>query len=298
MLVEADSPVQTPQRRAAEGSTSAPNAGAKPVAYRAPQQASGAATPGGKGESRFEAQIKAFLAYCRVECGFAPATIQAYTRDLADLWGWMVSESTSGWEDLTHARIVAHLQWLEKERHLAESSVARHLATVRVFARFLASTGYLEDNPAELLQQPKQWQRLPKVMGPEEVKRLLEAPQPGDHLYQRDKAIIELLYAGGLRASEIADLTMDQVHVALGVVRVFGKGSKERMVPIGKPALEAIQVYCETLRPKLMREDKPVGQLFLSRTGSPIQPHRHLANRRSPSEESRTQPYPPARFAP
>lgn len=220
--------------------------------------------------SRFEGPAKEFLAYCRIECGFSPLSIQAYAADLRDLWVWMIGQQLASWADLTHDRIVAHLRMLRDEREFEESSVARHLATIRVFCRFLASVKQLEHDPAEKLSQPSQWRRLPGVMGEAEIQKLLDAPKADDPLGQRDGAMLELLYSSGLRASELATLELGHLSLELGVVRVLGKGSKERIVPVGRPALEAIRGYLTELRPRLARADKPSQRVFLSRTGGAV----------------------------
>lgn len=174
-----------------------------------------------------------------------------------------------GWDDLDRAVVARHVVDLH-ERQLAISTIARHMATIRVFGRFLESRGLTAANPADQLSQPKTWQNLPGVLNRKQMKALLAAPQPEEPLYQRDLAMLELLYAGGMRASELAELDIDRLHFDLGVARVIGKGRRERIVPIGRPALEATRRYLDELRPKLLREDRPTGRLLLSRTGAPI----------------------------
>lgn len=219
--------------------------------------------------SRFEGPVREFLSYIRIECGFAPATLAAYGGDLRDIWVWMVENGKRSWQDLTPDAISEHLRWLEGKGH-AVSTIARHVATVRVFCRYLSAHGHLEHDPAEQLSQPKTWNRLPTVLGQEQVEKLLAAPDPDSLLYLRDIALMEMLYAGGLRASEISDLTINGVHLDLGVIRVMGKGSKERIVPLGQPAIRALKRYTEGLRDDLIREASPTDRVFLSRTGQPI----------------------------
>lgn len=219
--------------------------------------------------SALEPAVREFLSYCRIECGFAKATLEAYARDLIDLWRWMQQQGLGTWDKLNLDTIGEHLRYLEA-RGLEVSSIVRHVATLRVFGRFIEARGYSPKNPAELLSRPAAWKRLPSVMGGEQIQNLIDAPRQSDPLYLRDVALLELLYASGLRASEAADLTRDQVHFTLGVTRVIGKGNKERIVPIGKPALKALQRYLDELRPELVREDKPTDRVFLSRTGGAL----------------------------
>lgn len=214
--------------------------------------------------------VRAFLSYCKVECGFSPATLEAYGGDLRDLAGWMQQHHIADWRKLSYEHLTAHLRWLEQHRELEVASLARHVATIRVFCRFLESQGESPVNAAELLGRPAKWQNLPGVMSQEQVTALLEAPDPESPLHLRDRAILEVLYACGLRASEIATLTWPNVIRDVGVVRVFGKGSKERIVPIGRPALEAVEQYAEQLRPTLLAKAQPTDILFLSRTGEPM----------------------------
>lgn len=220
--------------------------------------------------SRFEAPVRDFLTYCKIECGFAPATLAAYAGDIRDIWVELARIGCTSWADLTHTHITDHLKGLRDERNLELSSIARHVATIRVFCRFMHTAGVLEENPAELLEQPETWKRLPTVMADEQVQKLLSAPQPSDTLYLRDVALLELLYAGGLRASELSDMDASAIHFELGVCRIMGKGNKERLVPIGRPALRAVQRYLDELRPDLEKPGISGERIFLSRTGQPI----------------------------
>jgi integrase/recombinase XerD len=217
----------------------------------------------------FEPPVRDFLAYCKIECGFAPLTLSAYAADLRDLAGFLPTRGVRSWDGLTYELITAHMRGLH-QRGLIVSSIARHVATLRVFCRFAQANALIPTNPAEQLTQPMGWRNLPGVLSAQQMVTLLNAPRVEDPLYLRDLAMMELLYAGGLRASEVAELDRDRVHMELAVVRVMGKGSKERIVPVGKPALAAVKRYLAELRPRLLREDKPTNRLLLSRTGSPI----------------------------
>ncbi|MEM6750727.1 MAG: site-specific tyrosine recombinase [Planctomycetota bacterium] len=219
--------------------------------------------------SRFEGGVREFLSYCKVECGFAPATLAAYAGDLRDLWVFMAQRKHTTWEALSHDLIVEHLREID-ERGLQTTTIARHLATIRVFCRFLCANEFIDEDPAEQLAQPKTGQHLPSPLAPEQVRRLIDAPDPQDPLFLRDVALLETLYAGGLRATEAAELTLDRLRPTLGVLQVWGKGSKERIVPVGGPALRALGRYLEELRPALVRVEEPTDRLFLSRRGQPI----------------------------
>jgi len=218
---------------------------------------------------QFGPPVLEFLSYCRVECGFAPATIDAYAGDLRNLCAFMETCNTTKWADLDHALVAAHLQALDAAG-LAVSSIARHIATVRVFCRYLDAHGLAPRNAAELLTQPSAWQRMPEVLGVQQVKKLLESPSPNRPMHLRDKTLLELLYGSGLRATEVTALDLENVHDSLGILRVLGKGNRERIVPVGKPALALAAQYVEILRPTLLRAQRPTNRLLLSRTGRPL----------------------------
>lgn len=261
----------TPTLRSATPRNPLPQRAAPPSPSPARPSPSTATKPNkARKPSRFEAPVRDFLTYCKVECGFAPATLAAYAGDIRDLWVELAQLGCTSWVDLDHERITDHLKNLRDQRGLELASIARHVATIRVFCRFMHTAGVLEDNPAEWLEQPETWKKLPNVMADEQVQKLLSAPQPSDTLYLRDVALLELLYAGGLRASELADMDCGAIHFELGVCRVMGKGSKERLVPIGRPALRAVQRYLDELRPDLEKPGTSGDRIFLSRTGQPI----------------------------
>lgn len=219
-----------------------------------------------------DASIRRFLAYLRVECGLAPATISAYAADLRDLAEDLGHPAPA---TLTARDLSNHLANLKREKEMAASSVARHLATIKVFCRWLTSEGVFEANPADLLDQPTRWKRLPGTLSPIQVKRMIQSVQPtvsGTPLHLRDRALLELMYACGLRASEAADLDADALHPALRVLKVTGKGRRQRLVPMGAPAEAALDDYLDHCRPLLVRTpplDKH--RLLLSRTGRPLE---------------------------
>jgi len=213
--------------------------------------------------------VREFLIYCKVECGFAAATILAYASDLTTFSAWRQAKQTP-WASLTHDDLLAHMRYLE-DKGLAESSLSRHVATMRVFFRYVAAQGHIPSDPAELLSQPSTWHQLPGVMSLEQIRDLLRAPNPADALYLRDIALIEVLYSSGLRATEAAELTTGSIHVLLGITRIVGKGNKERIVPIGRPAIASVEAYQTQLRPQLIRDEHPTDRLFLSRTGRPLE---------------------------
>ena len=185
-----------------------------------PRGSAAVEAPRPKPVSRFEGPVREFLTYIRIECGFSSATIAAYGGDLRDLWVWMVERKFRAWSELTADEIAEHLKSLEK-RGMATSTIARHVATIRVFCRFLKTREHHDEDPADQLTQPQTWKRLPTVLGEEQIEKLLQAPDPDTLLYLRDVGLMELLYAGGLRASELAELDMSGVHFDLSVCLLY-----------------------------------------------------------------------------
>ncbi len=204
------------------------------------------------------------LDYLRTECHLAPNTLAAYTRDLKRLQIWLGERAVPG---LTIRDLSNYLVWL-KERNLAPASIGRHMAALKVFFRFLQVEGVLTENPAELLSPQKQWQRVPDVLSAAVVKELVGAPQPYDPFWRRDRALLELLYATGCRVSEVSSLPMRDLHLDDRHCLVQGKGSKQRLVPLGEAALVAIRDYLEQERPQLVAAARtPPAWVLLSRRG-------------------------------
>ncbi len=226
-----------------------------------------------------EAPIRGFLAFIRVECGLSSNTIDAYARDLRDLSIDLAGTDARSVGEITPRHLAAHVAGLTSRRKMASSSVARHLATLRMFFRWMLANGKIQTNPTEWLERPTQWQRLPGVISPRNMGALISAPGPAADgsdalcpLWMRDRALLELMYACGLRASEVGALGMTDIHQSLGVLTVTGKGDKQRLVPFGRPAEEAMERYVTECRPLLLRADgRDKGRLFLSRTGRPVE---------------------------
>ncbi len=220
-----------------------------------------------------------FLGFIRVECGLSHNTLQAYGRDLHDLLSDLAAKSITSLAGASARDVSTHIAELKSKRQMAGSSVIRHLAAIKVFFRWALSLGHIERDPTEVLDRPTRWKKLPDVLSPRQVAALLAAPQPPDNpdddgppLWLRDRALLELLYASGLRASEVAGLLMSDVHPTLGVVRVTGKGSKQRLVPMGKPAQQALDTYLRDCRPLLHKPDgRDKGRVLLSRSGRPLE---------------------------
>lgn len=208
------------------------------------------------------------LVHLASERGLAENSLHAYRRDLEDMDGHF----RKGGKTLLTAAAEEFREYLRSQTRLKKSTktVARRLAAIRVFLRFLTAMGRDKTSILQQLERPKPERSLPKVLSRAQVNQLIAAPNPKSMLFSRDVAILELLYASGLRASELCDLKTRDVNFQVGCVRVLGKGMKERIVPLGGAAAEAIQRYLADCRPKLSK-GAPSELLFLSRTGKPLE---------------------------
>ncbi len=214
-----------------------------------------------------EAQIRSFLNYLRVEKGLSPNTIHAYRRDMAKFAAFATKQSLRV-NQIDRSQVVDFLRTLYL-RKLDSRSVARHLVTLRHFFRFCFTEGVIQEDPAVNIQSPKFRRALPGFLSLQEVEHLLQQPDITTTAGLRDKAMIELLYSTGLRVSELCGLKTPDLQMEVGCLRCIGKGNKERLVPVGRQALEAVQEYIEKSRPEILR-GKTSPYLFVGRTGRAI----------------------------
>ncbi len=210
-------------------------------------------------------RLLAFLDYLQAECGLANNTRKAYCGDLKRFLAHLEQAGTGGLGGITPRDIEAFMRE-EKGRGYATASVARSHAAVRMFCRFLVMERVLKRDPAESIDSPKKWHRLPTVLDKDTVDLLLAAPQVEQDVHAiRDRAILLLLYATGMRASEVVGLSAGDINFTLGVVRVFGKGGKERIVPVAEQALQAVREYMAQYGEAFFADGRQ--KLILSRTG-------------------------------
>ncbi len=211
--------------------------------------------------------VRSFLLHLASERGLAPNSLHAYRRDLEDLGDYFASVNRN-FVSATVDDYHGYLQDLSL-RHKATRTVARRLAAIRIFLRFLSADGHDSGAILQQLDRPKPEKPLPKILSRAQVNQLIAAPKPKSRLFARDVAILELLYASGLRATELCELKLRDTNLQVGCVRVLGKGMKERIVPLGRAAAEAVARYLLECRPTL--EKTPSDLLFLSRTGKPLE---------------------------
>ncbi|WP_409289080.1 site-specific tyrosine recombinase XerD [Peribacillus sp. SCS-37] len=212
-------------------------------------------------------QIKDFLHFLTVEKGLSKNTTVSYERDLKSYMKYLVNvEQIGDWNDCQRANIVHFLSFL-KGQGKSSKTLARHVASIRSFHQFLLREKVSGHDPSVHIESPQLERSLPKVLSMEEVEALLGAPETNSPLGLRDKAMLEVLYATGMRVSELISLELTDVHTDMGFVRCVGKGSKERIIPIGQAALSAIEDYLNKGRDALMKKNRN-DFLFLNHHGN------------------------------
>ena len=212
--------------------------------------------------------IESFINYLIVECGLSRNTILGYSHDLQLFTNFLLSKKISDFNDVRPGTITSFII-SEKKRGLSITSITRTIVSTRMLYRFLLSEGKLQKNPLTTIDSPKLWKRLPIVLSVDKVDNLLSVPDMKTKLGVRNKAILELLYATGARVSEVTAIQMDWINPEYGYVKCRGKGSKERIVPLGTKAIEAIQNYLKVSRPEI-KNSQHSPYLFLSKTGKPL----------------------------
>ena len=212
--------------------------------------------------------LERFQDYLSLEQGASPRTHEAYGRDLARFATYATTKGAAQPADVG-ARLLRDYIYHLKDLGLAPASIRRNVSAVRTYFRFLLGEGHLVRDPSERLESPRRWRTLPDVLSVTEVELLLAAPSLDEPLVFRDRALLELAYGAGLRVSEWIGLGVRDVLLADGLVRVFGKGSKERLVPIGRTAIGAVATYLRELRPRLERGGGK-GVLLLNARGAPL----------------------------
>ena len=213
-------------------------------------------------------QLDRFGDFLTLELGTSPLTLEAYRRDVERLVDFARVKAVLMPADIT-SRTLREFVYQLKDLGLAPSSIRRNISAIRTYFRFLLADGIVVKDPSERLETPKRWRTLPEVLTVDEIERLLAAPQLEQALAFRDRAMLELAYGAGLRVSEWITLGVKDVLFEDMLVRVFGKGSKERLVPIGRKAIGAVATYVRELRPRLEKGEGK-GVLFLNANGRPL----------------------------
>ena len=212
------------------------------------------------------ADITAFRHYLQAERGLAANSVLAYGRDLERFAHWVADFPLKNYLQPSVVDLTHYLSFL-REENLAPPSVARHLIALKMFYRYLRLEERVAQNTVDQLSSPALWERIPQVLSPESVEKLLASPLPVERFYLRDRAILETLYATGSRASEVVNLRMSDLHLDSSFCRCLGKGNKQRVVPLGEPAVAALRAYLENQRPGLVQARGEVPWVFVSRGG-------------------------------
>ena len=212
--------------------------------------------------------LEEFLSYLSVERGLSANTLAAYRRDIARFFEYLKSRHIPSIQRVTR-QIIDSFMLSEKDRGLSASSISRGLACLKSFFKFLVNENKVKEDVTGIIESPKLWKKLPDALSLGEVELLLKGPNVREIAGRRDKAALELMYATGMRVSEVINLKMDDVNMGVGFVKCFGKGGKERIVPFGRLAKESISQYLDKSRPELLRK-KVSNFLFLTRLGKPM----------------------------
>jgi len=212
--------------------------------------------------------VKDFLDYLVIEAGLSDNTVLAYGRDLKSFLQYCKACNIHNLQQID-SNLMRNYMRVLAAKQFSESSIKRCLVAIRMLLRFAKFMDLVEVDSACTLESPKVWQKLPVTCNKQQVVNLLNSPDPSEPFYLRDKAMLELLYATGIRASELAGLRQSDVNLDIGYLRCVGKGGRERIIPVGKAAIAATVDYLSNLRPKLAR---PISSdfLLLSRTGRPM----------------------------
>ena len=214
--------------------------------------------------------LERFADFLALERGSAVRTQEAYARDVARFADFALVKGAAGPPAVT-PKLLREFVYQLKDLGLSPASIRRNVSAVRSYFRFLVGDGIVARDPSERLDTPKRWRTLPEVLSVAEIQKLLAAPTMDDPLYFRDRAMLELAYGAGLRVSEWIGIGVRDAMLDEGLVRVFGKGSRERLVPIGRSAIGALAIYVRELRPALDRNaGKGGGALFLNARGTPL----------------------------
>lgn len=196
-----------------------------------------------------------YVHYLRTECGLAENTVSSYQRDLTKFMAYLKDHNVSQITAVDKQMLIDYFAAL-REQKLASSTIARNMTALRMFYKYLMSEQLVATDPMQLIDTPKRRLHLPAVMSPAEVDRLLAAPDVTKPLGLRDRALLELMYATGLRVSEVVNLTLTDLHLEMGLLQTIGKGDKQRLVPIGDTAAMWVRRYLETARGQLLRQQR------------------------------------------
>jgi integrase/recombinase XerD len=214
-------------------------------------------------QSPISSGIRDFITFCRMEKGLSRNSLEAYNRDLEDLRSFAEPSTGGALPDAELLNVYVNHMYAKK---LTGRSISRHLSSIRNFYGYLVTEGRIEEDPTEHLSSPKQWSTIPRFLNREQMENLIAAPDGAKPTGVRDRAMLELLYATGIRVSELINLQLSSIDAGLGLLRVTGKGNKQRIVPVHSAALRIVRSYIEDGRPILLKGRKS-SFLFITARG-------------------------------
>jgi len=212
--------------------------------------------------------IDDFIDYLSVERGLSGNTLLAYRRDLNKYFAYLENQGIAQIKQINR-NYIANFMYDQKRQELSTNSICRALAAIKTFHKFLVRERLSEEDPTTLVDTPKLWKKVPEVLTTEEIETIIQAARGRRWQAIRDRSILELFYASGMRVSELVNLKVDSINLELGYVRCIGKGQKERIIPIGRRAKEAVEKYIQDVRGRLVKDELNT-TLFLSRLGKKI----------------------------
>lgn len=208
-----------------------------------------------------------YLHFLKVERGLSANTIMSYERDLKQYIAFLVQQQVNSFQEVSRYTIIDFLQHLKDEKK-SSATIIRMVSSLRKFHQFLRQEQVTQDDPMQHIETPKKAQVLPKILSLEEVETLIETPKTNTTLGLRDRAILEVMYATGLRVTELITLKLQDLHLQLGLIQTLGKGDKERIIPLGDQAIHWLELYLEKSRPQLVKSNQAVPFVFLNHHGN------------------------------
>lgn len=211
-----------------------------------------------------------YLVYLKIEKGLALNTVESYQRDLKHYIAYLNCQDIREWRHVDRYVLLSFFSE-ERKSDKSDNTLVRQFSSLRKFHQYLKQEGIASEDPMLYIRTPKKADTLPKIISAEQIERLLDTPDTTQTLGLRDRAILEVLYATGLRITELVELTTEEVHLSMNLIQIVGKGNKERLVPIGEIGCQWLSYYMETGRPKLLKKaDKDTAIIFLNARGKPL----------------------------
>jgi integrase/recombinase XerD len=212
-------------------------------------------------------EVHTFIQYLQAERGLSRNTLESYERDLAQYVRFIQQQGVTGWRDTGKTQILAYMNELKKIGR-ASATLSRTMVSLRAFYQFLLKERFIETDPSLSMEAPKLEKKLPNVLSIDEIGTLLEAPVTSQVNGSRDKAMLELLYATGIRVTELTSLNLDDVNLQMGYIRCVGKAGKERMIPIGSMSVRCLEAYLKGMRSRLLKHSETPEALFIGHLGT------------------------------